>query len=128
MATSQRDLWPADISVLPELRTPVTILREQASILGEKTNNIVEAEVRSQGDKNSQFIHSFFLLAPALDNYRYQLFTATHKVELYPITINFFQTQFQASNEEKLIEILTKIFADEKTKKVIQALIAQSRS
>lgn len=38
------DLWPADIGE-PNIRTPVSILREQASLLGEKTNNIVEGQV-----------------------------------------------------------------------------------
>lgn len=128
MATNPRDFWPSDINVLPDLQTPVSILREQASLLGEKTNNLVEAEVRSQGDKSSQFVHTFFLVAPALDNYRYPLFTVTHKVDLYPATISFASQGLQAENEVKFVEYLKKIFADEKTKKVIQALIAQSRT
>lgn len=128
MATNQRDLWPVDISTLPDLRTPVSILREQASLLGEKTDNLVEAEVRSQGDKSSQFVHSFFLVAPALDNYRYRLFDVTHKVDLYPVTISFLNTSYQANTEDKFVDALKKTLADERTKKVIQALIAQSRS
>lgn len=128
MAASQRDLWPTNISVLPDLRTPVSILREQASLLGEKTSNLVEGEVRSQGDKNSQFVHTFFLIAPALDNYRYPLFTVTHKVELYPLSINFSNVGVHVNQEEDFIEQLKKIFSDERTMKVIQALIAQSRS
>ena len=40
------DLWPKDLRTTT-MTTPVTILREQASLLGVKTRNIVRAEVRS---------------------------------------------------------------------------------
>lgn len=132
MATSERDLWPSDINVLPNISTPVSLLREQATLLGEKTYGLVEAEVRSGGDKDedkySQFIHTFYLVAPALDNYRHKLFTVTHKVELYPLTIRFSNQDFLANDSAQFTECLKKIFADEKTKSVIQAFIAQSRT
>jgi len=38
------DLWPKDIGNT-NLRAPVSILREQASLLGEKTQNLVKADV-----------------------------------------------------------------------------------
>ncbi len=128
MATNQRDLWPSDISVLPDIPTPLSILREKASLLGEKTNNLVEAEVRSHGNKSDQFVHTFFLVAPALDNYRYPLLTVTHKIELYPLTISFSGLGIQVNNPDQFTDELRKIFADEKTKSVIQVLVAQSCS
>ena len=39
------DLWPEDIAVYTKLRSPATILREQASLLGDRTQNLVEADV-----------------------------------------------------------------------------------
>ncbi len=40
------DLWPNDFKI-DDIKAPVTLLREQASLLGQKTQNIVEAQVRS---------------------------------------------------------------------------------
>jgi len=129
MATHQRDLWPADIAVTANLQTPVTILREQALLLGEKTKNVVEAEVISGGN-NIEFTHSFILVAPALENYKYRLFTVRHPVELYPLWINFDSWNEEPSevdSEEEFVKELKVIFAHKRTKDIIQALIAQSQ-
>ena len=40
------DLWPKDISEI-SIKSPVAILREQASLLGQKTKGLVTAEVKS---------------------------------------------------------------------------------
>jgi hypothetical protein len=63
MATHPRDLWPTDIAVTTNLQTPVGILREQALLLGEKTKNVVGAEVISSGN-NISFTHSFIGCVP----------------------------------------------------------------
>ena len=41
------DLWPANIAD-SNLTTPVTILKEQAALLGEKTRQLVKGEVVTQ--------------------------------------------------------------------------------
>lgn len=85
------DLWPEDIGPIPDLKSPVTILREQASLLGKKTNNLVEAEVvqlESVISEEKEFSYAFLIVAPALDNYRYKLFTISYGINLYPVTIN----------------------------------------
>ena len=84
------DLWPEDINI-PDLIAPVTILKEQASLLGTKTNNVVKAEVTTSKPRLSEegkFYYVFYLVAPALNNYYYELFAITHGVELYPLVFN----------------------------------------
>ena len=124
--SSQRDLWPEDITEPSLIATPLSILKEQATFLGEKTKNLIEGEVRSGGDSNN-FVHQFFLLAPALKNYRYRLLTVSHRIELYPVTVSFDPTgqSFGAETQEDFTALLATLFAHEKTKKVIQALKAQ---
>src|SRR5262245_38143551 len=84
------DLWPTDIEKAEKLETPVSILKQQASLLGERTNQIVTAKV-AQTDKDhglpdsDDFAYVFFIAAPALGNYRYRLFTVAHGIELYPL-------------------------------------------
>jgi hypothetical protein len=155
MATAQRDLWPV---ILPtsEIPAPLSILREQASLLESKTNGLVKAEVRSSGVKlfaKERFVegeqvededeqverigpqgprvrHSFYLVAPALENYRYLLFEVTSYIEdFYPLTINFSPVgKLKVESEDEFKEALKKIFASEKTLKVIRSLIAQSQA
>jgi len=83
-----RDLWPEDIGPISDLKAPVVILREQASLLGKKTNNLVEAEVKQLPPTNRKFHYAFLIVAPALDNYRYELFTISHGINSYPIIID----------------------------------------
>lgn len=104
-------LWPKIEVTVP--KPPVAILKEQASLLGMQTQNLVVAEVRPTeqwsrvdtvaGDPNeqplqwrdwskgalaeltNQFRYSFDLVAPALNHYRYQLFVLSYGIDLYPV-------------------------------------------
>jgi hypothetical protein len=161
------DLWPTDIENSDiELKAPVYILKQQASLLGKKTQNIVTAEVGkpiqsniwvgrksqigamdspftslgfSDSVDNTIFFHSFYLVAPAFANYRYELFTIVNDIRLYPVIIYLDEDVLAeiapsaekyvvASSEDEFIEILRKILGSQKTKHVIQAILAQSTS
>ncbi len=134
MATNLPDLWPDDIAVTNDLKSPVTILRQQAALLGEKTQNLVEAEVSSQvtpgsPSEGSYFTHQFSLVAPALDNYKFRLFYIRHLIDFYPIRIwKEGAKEIQVGSEQEFIETLREIFSSEETKRVIRALIAQSQA
>jgi hypothetical protein len=128
MSSQPNSLWPEDfgtIAIVP----PVVILKEQAGFLSQMTKNIVEGEVRSGKDGTGHFSHSLSLLAPALGGYRYELLRITHDIRLYPTDVVYLPGSYgeQAASEQELKEILRKRFADDRTKKVLQALIAQSR-
>ena len=41
------DLWPDDITPDEDLRAPAAVLKEQASLLGQKTSNLVKGYVRN---------------------------------------------------------------------------------
>jgi hypothetical protein len=126
MQTSTLDLWPQDIAAAADLSAPVGILREQAFLLGQRTNNIVEGEVLTRG-KHDEFTHEFYLVAPAFEHYRYLLLSVTHKAEMYPLKINVRGNQVEAQSQAEFVERLRSIFADPATKNVIQSLIAQSQ-
>jgi hypothetical protein len=154
------DLWPTDLlDQVDTIRTPLAILREQAELLGKKSNNLVEAKVKTNQKKpemyvvptldipsitafnmlkgktvnpdreaaetNATLVQSFYLVASVL-NYQYQLFYVTHPIQCYPLTVYFENQTMRAESEEEFITILKGIFASEKTKRIIEALIAQS--
>ncbi len=134
------DLWPNEFERI-EVKAPVTILREQASALGDKTKNIVSARVdKSRSALGEEpFVYSFVIEAPAL-NYEYELFSIGHDIEMYPVKIflgsdlkdeflheiDKFHSYVQADNEEEFIIYLKRIFSSEKSVRVIGSILAQS--
>jgi hypothetical protein len=140
------DLWPDDIEVV-DIKSPVAVLREQASALGQRTKNIVQAEVEQSNQNYSEdnFYYQFYIVAPALNNYRYRLFSMSHDICLYPLSIDveaeigeelenaqLEENQYGESyileikTESELMEGLKAVFSANKTKRVIKALLAQS--
>jgi hypothetical protein len=122
------DLWPEDIAEPGDLKPPVVILREQATYLGAKTQNIVEGDVDTSALLQGEgFRHTFYVVAPALGGYRFHLFEVTHGMGLYLITIRWQDKPHQAESEEEFLNVLRDIFTSEETKRVIRSLIIQSK-
>ena len=137
------NLWPDDIGVTDTI-APVTILKEQASLLGAQTQNIVEATVRNESSNYTEkdlFAYSFYLKSAALGGYLYKLFTIQHGVELYPVTIVPDKDVLQEVIEQKglgegtgiicksekvFLNALGLMFNSKKTRRVIHSLLAQS--
>lgn len=131
------DLWPDDIQAV-RVKAPATILREQATLLGQRTKNIVTAEVVRCVSIDA-FRFAFYIVGPAVDNYRWRLFTMSHSVSYYPLTLELapgiLQELYDAaphgairtisSRNEFLIE-LRKVFSADKTLRVIRAILALS--
>ncbi len=81
------DLWPAGIES-KRIVAPVTILREQATYLGQKTQNIVKAEVKGAPPPEKElFRYDFYLIGVTIGYYRFKLLTIYHDVSLYPVDV-----------------------------------------
>lgn len=76
MADEREDFWPKEIADVADPE-PVAILKEQADLLGRKTNNDVVGIVRAGAD-GEKIIHSLYLKAEALGDYRYKILSMTH--------------------------------------------------
>jgi hypothetical protein len=130
--THDEDLWPEDIATV-EVSPPVAILREQAKHLGERTKQVLTGEVTvSPWGDSDYMILEFSIVAPNI-NYRYTLFRAVHRVaDFYPV--DFYKgtpsgkSDYKASDEQALRNVLKHIFAEPRTKKIVSTLLAQSRS
>ncbi len=119
------DLWPANIAD-SRLTTPVAILKEQAALLGEKTKQLVKGEVSTQTTGNL-FVHHFYLVAPTL-NYKYELFTASHVINFYPLTLRQTSQNTTIMNEEDFKEKLKEILSSQHTLNVVHSILAQVRA
>ncbi len=126
-----KSLWPDTIRLAKEKVAPVSILKKQASFLGQQTQNLVIAEVESRPSSRSDSIdHIFYLVAPALGNYRFELFRVSGSVvNLYPIKITSGTAEINnktVTSENKLLRALENIFSHPKTIKIIESMLAQS--
>lgn len=128
MAT--QDLW-GELSLEENIRTPVTILREQAALLGQKTQNVLQGDVRIGRHGVSDFEAEFFITAPALDDYAYQLFSVIYPLTMYPLRISetiINMPPIQYPTEESFINALGIILSHAKVRKIISSLVAQSKA
>jgi len=137
MADTIPDLWP-DIEqskVVP----PVAILREQAAALGNKTGHLLEGRVITRTDEDGNYIyHTFYVVAPALDNYSYNLFSISHGAEPYPVTVPHprrmdsgrhpYPRSLEINSEKELLDYLREVLNSEKTKRIVGSLLAQVKS
>jgi hypothetical protein len=125
---SEGSLW-GDLSTLRSIRTPKTILVEQADILNTTTEGVIRAQVTAN-QNHGNLTYTLSLVAPVLNNYAYTVCVVTHDINVYPCKI--FDSQANAwlacQDEGELKEKLGAILSSEKTRHVIEALLSQSQS
>jgi len=75
--------------------SPVNILKRQGRFLDARTKGIVTVSVIMETSSVSEqkvtssdtFRYSFYLVAPALNDYRYRLFSVEYNTDFYPLVI-----------------------------------------
>ncbi len=133
------NLWPAEITADNGLKGPVVVLKEQAALLGEKTKNLVEAEVESGSNDNSGNFVDRFVIYSSLINYRYDLFYIEYPFGFYPAVVVWdgFNVRTKVSEtltgrkvntQQELESTLQEIFSHEKTVRIIQTLMSRARA
>jgi hypothetical protein len=137
--TKSEDLWPSDLG-LETIVTPVSILRTQANLLGERTRGMLVGEVQTwtTGDIVR---HALNVVVPALDNYKYTLLKVHHPVMLYPVFVDEEPVPygrirmisqigtpdgFALKDEDALREWLRETLARQETKQILAHLYAQA--
>ena len=142
--TAQTDFWGEIVPA--QERTPLAILREQASLLGTKTKNLVEATVDTSVTPGGQFVHRFTLVVPSLSSYKYELFRIEHGVAIYPIKVSsevplartsrgleehllaYASLNPQLDTEQEFVDWLRNKLSSDETKRIIANLLAQATS
>jgi hypothetical protein len=138
------DLWP-DFE-LETVRSPKTILKEQADKLVHKTKNVLKADLTTYNPLKNlvalgqtlQFQNSlgiptvgkeyiigvtFDIIAPYLDNYKYHLFKVEYEATVfYPLKIN----GKECINESEFLKELQSLLNDKRTIAIINSLYSQS--
>lgn len=127
MVANKEDLWPKSFGST-EIETPLEILRKQASLVGGKTGNLLVGEVHKYIDEEGSFVLTFYLVAPALDNYRYKLFNVWHGIGFYPVSVQVGQRYKELEDPAEFKAYLRSKFAENATLNIIRSLMAQSKS
>ncbi len=86
--TSKKNLW-GELPNTEAIRTPYTILKEQASMLSEITNGLLIGEV-IHNPKDNFFVMILRIKVPSLNNYTYSVVEVQHSIKLYPVFVNNF--------------------------------------
>jgi hypothetical protein len=139
MANAIPDLWPEieQSKVVP----PVAILREQAAALGNRTGHLLEGRVSTRTDGDGNFIHTFYVVAPTLDNYTYGLFSISHGADTYPVSAPSLEElhlpdypstipiePLRIRSEKELLDYLRAVLNSEKTMRIVGSLLNQVKS
>ncbi len=80
--------WPTEIQ--PEIRSPYSILQQEAQGLEPQTRGILVAEVSADAPEGEKRIKLHLdIIVPALNNYRRRILTASYdKNMVYPVTVD----------------------------------------
>ncbi|HEX8735770.1 MAG TPA: hypothetical protein VF721_10630 [Pyrinomonadaceae bacterium] len=131
---SNVDLW-GDIPIENGIKLPVTILKEQATILGEKTDKILEAKVNSVNVADKDIVgYELKIIAPALSNFSYGVLSVFHSLVLvYPLNMSHQNstgkwTTSKCKDEAEFTAKLREILSSEVIHTVIVSLISQSKA
>jgi len=124
--TSKKNLW-GELPNAENIRTPYTILKEQASMLSEITNGLLIGEVVINNQTDNSFGMTLRIKAPSLNNYTYSVVQVGQPIQLYPVSIiNLLNNVVDRySSEEEFENALGQILSSQEVKRVISALLAQ---
>ena len=133
-----KDLWSDKYEKITG-KAPITILKEQASLLSEENNQLVMGRVsrvkRAVGNNNS-LRYDFVFTIPARRYYQSPYFAIEHEFDLYPVffyldeeTQKEIEAQLGKSNgrlcaqsEEQFSSVVTKILGAEETLRIMERI------
>ncbi len=125
---SAENMW-GEIETPANQRTPTLILREQASILNQLTRGVLIGSIEQEPTNNNILIYNFSITAPAINNHKFLILTLQYSITIYPLTLtdHTVHVQRQCLNEENFASTLKSILSSLQVKRVISALMIQSR-
>jgi hypothetical protein len=131
MAEQTLDFWP-DVATAPRRVTALSLMKQQAVLLGKHTKNLLEGEV-SSSVHDGRLVHRFRISVPTLD-YSYELFRISHDiVAFYPVRVESSMVGPLAGHplldsEEAFMGWLKNVLSSDETKRVLDSLLAQVES
>jgi hypothetical protein len=130
MTPNEKSLW-GELPKNVEVRTPFLILKEQASILTQKTNGLLIGDVARISSHDPDFWVILRIKVPALNSYTYSVAEVKYPPQIYPLTIRDLNepgSPVKCSSEEEFEAALSQILSSDPVKRVISTLLADIQS
>jgi len=123
-----KNLW-GDLPVVDDTVTPLRMMREQANILRQATRGVLHASITTTPLSEGRMRHSFYLVAPLLNDYRHLLFSVEHGIDPYPAHIALVQPKknLPCKSQVAFENALRLILRHPDTRKAVSALITNSQ-
>ena len=123
------NLW-GEIPDVSSVRAPVTILREQASVLTGMTGGLLEGHVAidNRGDQTTYLTLS--IVARTLNSYRIAIAGVEHALTLYPAAVRNLLTAGtrRVRDEQEFKLALKEVLSSEAVRRVLTALLVQLKA
>ena len=117
-----------------EVRTPLSILREQANALTEQTKGVLVGMVEVYRDsQDGDLTINLEVSVPALNGYRYRIISYRQPVELYPGTFSgdpiakIAISNGRVIDEEQFITYIKVVLSSERIRRVLGTLLSQAK-
>jgi hypothetical protein len=137
---ASKNLW-GKLPLEEAIRTPLIILREQATLLTQMTNAVLEGvvtnhRVRDASDEfnpfgpRKTFRATLSIEAPALDGYVFQVLQVNYDLALYPVEVNDLVNNktYECADQDNFEEVMRTILSAEAVLRAVGMLLAQSKS
>ena len=128
--TKTQNLW-GELPTVEHARTPLSILREQANLLGQLTDRLLEGEIVVNSSSVEQLEAHLNIVAPTLGGYSVTILILRYGLDMYPVQIQHAleeSVRISAKDEESLLNALKRIFTSASVQKVIKSLLMQIHS
>ena len=124
-----KSIW-GEIPEVDPIKTPLSILKEQASLLGEKTNGLLDGQISIKKQIVDNVIVSMSIVAPVLGEYTVEIIQIHYGLEFYPVRVfNLIDnSKVDAPDESSFQTALTLVFRSEEVRRIISILIRQVKS
>lgn len=127
-----QNLW-GEFPNVEDVRTPTIVLKEQAAQLSTATKGVLRGKV-SVRQSGGWFTLQLRVVAPAIEGYEYTVLDVMHPIDPYPLTIvsNWDKGRredgVKCNNEDEFVAALAAILQDDRVKRIVAALLAQSKA
>jgi hypothetical protein len=123
-----KSLW-GDLPNGDDITPPVSILKAQADMLTAHYRGNINGDIRPARTPLGEFRYNLSIIAPNLNDYTYLVATLINPITLYPCRLidNAVNKSYEVKTAVELEGALGAILSSDNTKRVLAALIAQSR-
>ncbi len=126
---STENLW-GSLDSFKITKTPLSIVREQGTLLTEATKGILQGYVKIDSESGT-ISFSFSIIAMRLNQYKYELLRVQHGIKIYPVLVRSTTKEKawkKCDNETSFLAAIKSILSSTETRKIIESLLSQSES